>query len=72
MRRHGYTPSSSEESLMSQNWSDLTAGNYSCFRKTLLECVCLFGNESCLRKGFEPLLSAVQPDDKTHHSHLTN
>lgn len=34
-------PAPLQESLMSQNWSELIAENYSCFGKKLLGYVCI-------------------------------
>lgn len=42
MRRHGKAPGSSEESLMSQNWSDTIKENYYQVLEEIMRlCVCL-------------------------------
>lgn len=46
VRRRGDSPSSSEESLMSQNWSDIITQNYSSFWK--INGVCVFSQHQIL------------------------
>lgn len=65
-------PSSSEDGLMSQNWSDIITENYSCFWKRLLEHLCFLSIKSCLPKGFKLLLSAVRQVGKTKSGQFSN